>query len=90
MVSYSYRSINVVGALVSPKRHHHVLVMSVSSAKGSLRYVLLIIRELMVARSKVCFRKSSCTLKLVKKVIYPGQKVTVLDSYLIKLSIIYI
>jgi len=60
-----------------------------SSVEGNLGYVLLLDMEFMVARPKVYFGKSSRTLKLVKKVMYQGQRVTVLDGYLVKLSVIY-
>jgi len=82
------RSINTVG-ISKHKRHLHVLIMSMSSVEGNLGYVLLLDMEFMVARPKVYFGKSSRTLKLVKKVMYQGQRVTVLDGYLVKLSVIY-
>jgi len=58
--------------------HHHVLVMSALSVDGNLGYVLLLDTELIVARQKDFFGENSRTIKLVKKVIYPGQRATVI------------
>jgi len=64
--------------ICKPKRHHYKFIMSISSVECSLRYVLFHDSELVIPQTKVCLGEGPRTSKLVKKIIYPRQRVTIL------------
>jgi len=71
------------------KGHHHKLIVSVPGTEGSLGLIFIFDLELVVPQTKVYFKKSSYGSQLIKKVTYPGQRVTVLDRYFVQLLIVY-
>ena len=71
------------------KGNHHKLIVSIPGTEGSLGCIFIFDLELVAPRTMVYFRKSSRASQQVKKVICPGQKVTVLGRYFVQLSIVY-
>ena len=53
--------------------------MTISGVECSLRYVIFLDLELVIPRMKVYPRSS----ELVKKIVYPGQRVVVLNRYFV-------
>ena len=76
------RSINATGEFVSQKASHK-LIMAIFGAENSLRYVFVLDSELVIPRTKVYLREGPQISTLVKEVVYPRQRVTVLDRYLV-------
>ena len=69
--------------ICKPKRDYYKFMMSISDAECNLRYVLFLDPELVIPQTKVYLKEGARTSKLVKKIVYPGQKVTVVDCYFV-------
>ena len=71
-----------------PKRHHHELVMSITSPERSLLHFPLPNIDLMVPGPQVYLREPRCSLQLFKKIIYPREWITVLHHQLVQLAVV--
>jgi len=57
--------------------------MPISGVEKSLKYILILDSELVIPRTKVYLGEGSRTSELVKEIVYPGQRVTILDHCLV-------
>ena len=71
-----------------PKRHHHELIMSITSPERGLLYVLLPNPDLMLAELQVYLGEPRCPLQLSEKIIYPQEWITVLHYQLVQLPVV--
>ena len=71
------------------KRHHGKLIMPIPCSKSRFGYILLLHSYLMISRSQIDLREHSCTSQLVHKVIYPRQRILVLNRHFVQLPIIH-
>src|SRR5664279_180486 len=70
------------------KRHNCILVKTIASDKSCLRNVFLPDLYLMVSRFQVHLGEDSCTRQLIKQIIYPRQRIFVIDGHGVQWSII--
>jgi hydrogenase maturation factor len=78
----------VSGGIGQTKRHHQILIKTVSGGEGSLWDIFFMDLDLMIARTKVNLRKDLCSNQLIEQEINVGQWILVLDGYCIEWLII--
>jgi hypothetical protein len=72
-----------------PKRHHCILIQSISCTEGCLRYVLFSNFNLMVTRSQVDLQKDTCSFHLVRKILDPWERILILNGHFIHGPVIH-
>ena len=62
--------------------------MAISGPKCCFRHITILDPQLMISVSQINLEKKLCTLKLVKKIIYPRKRILVLNCHLVQLFVI--
>ncbi|KAL4561749.1 hypothetical protein LXL04_033923 [Taraxacum kok-saghyz] len=70
------------------ERHHHKLIVSIACAKRRLLHVALSHPHLVVTGSQIDLREPSGSLKLIKQVVDPWKRITILYGEFVQLPII--
>jgi hypothetical protein len=70
------------------KKHHQILIKTVSGGESSLWDIFFTDLDLMIARTKVNLQKDLCSNQLIKQEINAGQWILVLHGYCVEWSII--
>src|SRR5713226_4723266 len=70
------------------KRYHYKLIMPIPCPEGCLMNVFILDPYLMVTRPQVNLGKYPCSSHLIKEVINPRQRIFILHSNLVQLSVI--
>jgi hypothetical protein len=76
------------GGIGQTKRHHQILIKTVSGGESSLCNIFFTDLDLMIARAKVNLQKDLCSNQLIEQEINAGQWILVLHGYCIEWSII--
>ncbi|GJS64338.1 integrase, catalytic region, zinc finger, CCHC-type containing protein [Tanacetum coccineum] len=63
--------------------------MPISCSKRGLRDIIIVHSQLMITRSKVYLREVARSLKLVKQIVNPRERITILDGQLVQFTIVY-
>ena len=79
------RSMNTVG---EPERHHHELVMPVTSPERCLLDIFIPNPHLVISRPQVYLGEPRRSLQLIEQIINPRQWIMVLDCQLVQLPVI--
>jgi hypothetical protein len=78
----------ISGGVGQTKRHHQILIKTVSGGESSLCNIFCTDLDLMIARAKVNLQKDLCSNQLIEQEINAGQWILVLHGYCIEWSII--
>jgi hypothetical protein len=76
------------GGIGQTKRHHQILIETVSGGESSLWDIFFTDLDLMLARMKVNLRKDLRSNQLIKQEINAGQWILVLHGHCVEWSII--
>ncbi|KAK4708720.1 hypothetical protein R3W88_029645 [Solanum pinnatisectum] len=75
-------------SISQPKQHYQKLIMTIPSSKIHLWNVIFFHPQLVITRAKINLREITCSLKLVKQIIYPSKRILILNGHLVQLSIV--
>jgi hypothetical protein len=78
----------VSGGVGQNKRHHQILIKTVSGGESSLWDIFFTDLDLMIARAKVNLQKDLCSNQLIEQEINVEQWIFVLHGYYVEWSII--
>jgi hypothetical protein len=78
----------VSGGVGQTKRHHQILIKTISGGESSLWDIFFMDLDLMIARMKVNLQKGLCSNQLIEQEVNTGQWIIVLHGYYDEWSII--
>jgi hypothetical protein len=78
----------VSGGVGQNKKHHQILIKTVSGGESSLWDIFFTDLNLMIARAKVNLQKDLCSNQLIEQEINVEQWIFVLHGYYVEWSII--
>src|SRR5688572_8128908 len=70
------------------KGQYNKLIMARHCTKSIFRNITFPHPQLVISGTKVYFREVTCSLELIKQIINSRQRLSLLDSYLIQLSVV--
>ena len=71
------------------ERHDDILVETITSNEGRLWYVLLPYLNLVITLSQIHLGEDGCTTQLIDQIIYPWNRIFVLDGHHIQRTVVY-
>jgi hypothetical protein len=78
----------VSGGVGRTKRHHQILIKTISGGERSVWDIFFMNLDLMIARKNINLQKDLCSNQLIEQEINEGQWILVLHGYYVEWSII--